>query len=171
MKAKTSELMKDTLMHGGWRIGIFFVRLVRKGDTYGRDDCLTHDEDEPLVEFYDSRYPHTPRGQFISSYYLSVFMGASDGIDLYGGEPEWKATAEEVKQLQQWILYEEYKALQAERDALVEALRDLLDQLESVGIYIPGEDLGQWAGTEGLSFTQAEAALATYCKEKENHNG
>lgn len=48
--------------------------------------------------------------------------------------------------------------LRAER--LAEALRDLLDQLEGVGIYIPGEDSGQWAGAEGLSFAQAEAALA-----------
>jgi hypothetical protein len=49
----------------------------------------------------------------------------------------------------------------------VQALRDLLDQLEGVGIYIPGEDSGQWAGTEGLSFTQAEAALAAYYKQQE----
>ena len=48
---------------------------------------------------------------------------------------------------------------EAHAERLAEALRNLLDQLEGVGIYIPGEDSGQWAGTEGLSFTQAEAAL------------
>lgn len=39
------------------------------------------------------------------------------------------------------------------------ALTDLLDQLEAVGIYIPDQDSGQWHGTEGLSFKQAEAAI------------
>lgn len=39
------------------------------------------------------------------------------------------------------------------------ALRDLLLQLESVGIYLPGNDAGQWASVEGLSFSAAEAAL------------
>ena len=43
----------------------FNVRIVRAGDRYGRDNCLTHDKDEPLVEFYDSRYPHTEYGQFV----------------------------------------------------------------------------------------------------------
>lgn len=50
----------------------------------------------------------------------------------------------------------------------LDALRDLLDQLEGVGIYIPGEDSGQWAGTEGLSFTQAEAAATLGTPEGES---
>jgi hypothetical protein len=40
------------------------------------------------------------------------------------------------------------------------ALTDLLAQLEGIGIYIAGEDAGQWSGTEGLSFSKAAAALA-----------
>jgi len=43
---------------------------------------------------------------------------------------------------------------------LVAALKGLLDQLEGVGIYIPECDEGQWAGTEGLCFAQAEQVLA-----------
>lgn len=42
----------------------------------------------------------------------------------------------------------------------VDALRGLMEQLEGVGIYTKGEDAGQWSGTEGLSFAEAEAALA-----------
>ena len=34
----------------------FNVRIVNKGDRYGRADCLTHDDDRPMVEFYDRRY-------------------------------------------------------------------------------------------------------------------
>ncbi len=45
-------------------------------------------------------------------------------------------------------------------DELVEALHNLLSQLEGVGIYIEGVDEGQWAGTEGLSFAEASAVLA-----------
>ena len=43
---------------------------------------------------------------------------------------------------------------------LLEALRGLLDQLEAVGIYIPGEDSGQWHEAEGLSFRKASEAIA-----------
>lgn len=46
---------------------------------------------------------------------------------------------------------------------LCEALRDLLDQLEDIGIYMPGHDEGQWADAAGLSFKKAETALAKYC--------
>jgi hypothetical protein len=53
----------------------FNVRVVNKGDKYGRDFVLTHKEDKPLVEFYDSRYPHTEFGQFVSRYYVETILG------------------------------------------------------------------------------------------------
>lgn len=42
---------------------------------------------------------------------------------------------------------------------LAEAVAGLLDQLAGIGIYIPGEDGGHWAGAEGLDFEPARAAL------------
>jgi len=45
------------------------------------------------------------------------------------------------------------------QETALEALEELLDQLQAIGIYMPGCDEGQWAGTEGLSFAKAEAAL------------
>ena len=39
----------------------FNVRVVRTGDAYGLNDCLINDG-APLVEFYDRRQMHTPRG-------------------------------------------------------------------------------------------------------------
>jgi len=48
-----------------------------------------------------------------------------------------------------WGLYRQHR----------ETLKELLDQLEAVGIYIRGQDEGQWEGTEGLSFAQAERIL------------
>ena len=43
----------------------FNVRVVNKGDKFGRDFCLTHESEKPMVEFYDARYPHTEFGQFV----------------------------------------------------------------------------------------------------------
>ena len=44
-------------------------------------------------------------------------------------------------------------------EELADALDDLLQQLEGVGVYIPGEDAGQWRDAAGLSFSKAEMAL------------
>lgn len=72
----------------------FLVRLVREGERFGREDCLTHEGEDPLVEFYDvsntSRFG--PRGQFVSRYYLSTLTenyGNPLGLDLDGGVPAW----------------------------------------------------------------------------------
>ena len=62
----------------------FNVRIVNNGEKYGREFCLTHDGDKPMVEFYDRRYPHTQYGQFVSRYYVGTLLGL-DGF--YGGEP------------------------------------------------------------------------------------
>lgn len=45
---------------------------------------------EPLVEFYDQRYPHTEHGQFVSRYYYSTLYGHTGGLCLYGGVPAWE---------------------------------------------------------------------------------
>jgi hypothetical protein len=69
------------------------VRLIRKGDRYGREDCLVHDKDKPLVEFYDTRHasPKWPRGQFLSRYYLRTLQSTvpGTGLMLDGRVPEW----------------------------------------------------------------------------------
>lgn len=71
----------------------FNVRIVRTGDKYGREMCLTHEKDEPLVEFYDARY-----NQFVSRYYASTLLesgGYPGGLCLDGGHPdEWSVSAE-----------------------------------------------------------------------------
>lgn len=80
----------------------FNVRLVQKGDRHGLRDCLVHDKDDPLVEFWDATYEHDPRfspglGQFASSYYLTTLCRHPlVGLDLCGHEPAWKLTAGNV---------------------------------------------------------------------------
>lgn len=72
----------------------FRCRIVRKGMAYGRDFCLTHDKHEPLVEFYDRRYPHTTHGQFVSRYSMETLIASGAdvqerGLCLQGDVPDW----------------------------------------------------------------------------------
>jgi len=90
----------------------FNVRLVQRGDRYGLDDCLTHDKDDPMVEWYDATYENTPdfgvRGQFVSRYSLGTLTGkdrysrcdhrlGSPGIDLCGHVDVWKVSGQNVR--------------------------------------------------------------------------
>lgn len=82
----------------------FNVRFVRKGDEYGRHDCLVHDEDEPLVEFYDSKHVGEffgERGQFVSRYYCETLLNAdlSLGLCLDGGVPAWSVSPMGMRQV------------------------------------------------------------------------
>ncbi len=80
----------------------FTMRLVRKGDGYGRDLALIHDKDEPLVEFYDARHAcdRTAEkggeyGQFVSRYYAKTLRtrNAGTGLNLEGSVPDWTVDA------------------------------------------------------------------------------
>lgn len=81
----------------------YTVRFVNKGDTYGRDFCLTHDKEDALIEFYDSRYPHTEFGQFVTRYYVKTLRGHDGRLDLDSGIPEWTVSADGMAQVQQLI--------------------------------------------------------------------
>ena len=86
----------------------FNVRVVNKGDKYGRDFCLTN-EGKPLVEFYDARYPHTEFGQFVSRYYVETILGddgygpKDSGLSLDGGIPEWTVSAEDMATVRDYL--------------------------------------------------------------------
>jgi hypothetical protein len=87
----------------------FNVRILRKGDKYGRNNVLTHDEDAPLVEFYDIRYPHTEYGQFVSRYYVSTILGTDKwgrgegGLCLDGGVPSWTVSAQDMDTVRAYL--------------------------------------------------------------------
>lgn len=82
----------------------FNIVLVCRGDRYGLNDCLTHDKDDPMVEFWDATYENDPRftlgrGQFVSRYYLTTLADRRNsrlGLDLCGHEPAWKVTSTNV---------------------------------------------------------------------------
>lgn len=77
----------------------FHVRAVLRGDRYGLNDCLTHDEDKPMIEFYDLTYANQKiwdeRGQFVSRYYAETLLegDTSRGLCLNGGVPGWSVDA------------------------------------------------------------------------------
>lgn len=93
----------------------FNVRLVRRGDRFGLNDCLTHGDarspirarlaehhDGAMIEFYDATYAGRPefgpRGQFVSRYYLGTLAeDAGRGLDMHGGVPEWKINGTNVR--------------------------------------------------------------------------
>jgi hypothetical protein len=93
----------------------FNVRLVNKGDRYGRADCLTHDDDRPMVEFYDHRYTHgdwPDRGQFVSRYYVSTLLeGENRGLCLDGGNAnEWSVSADGMALVRAYLKAQEQTA-------------------------------------------------------------
>tara|TARA_R100001530_G_scaffold85161_1_gene59340 strand:+ start:717 stop:1175 length:459 start_codon:yes stop_codon:yes gene_type:complete len=119
---KTNEVICNDILNNNasWK-----VKIVFKGDLYGLDNCLTHKESEPLVEFYDLKHKETfgDIGQFVSRYCLStiLFKGcviskedlinaekrdSEVGINLQGNVEGWEMSAscltdvlEEIKNL------------------------------------------------------------------------
>ena len=90
------------------RTGIpFHVRFVNKGEEYGLDRCLEHDEDECLVEFYDARYVKGFKslGQFISRYYTSTLLETDSeyGLTLDGDISDWYITKKNLTQVKDWL--------------------------------------------------------------------
>ena len=83
------------------------VRLVRQGDRYGLNRCLTHDEVEPMVEFYDrefaggrSSWGHSfpDEGEFVHWYRLSSLLKRGGGmLNLDDGVEVWRISAEGMR--------------------------------------------------------------------------
>ena len=86
----------------------YMVRMVFPGDRYGRGGCLVHDQEEPLVEFYDQDYAHNDwlgtRGQFVSRYNLGILLEHSGGLCLAGSTPKWTLGAEEMQEIRSWLV-------------------------------------------------------------------
>ena len=84
----------------------FNVRVVRKGDRYGLDNCLTHDTNNALVEVYDAECASSELGQFVSRYYISTLLEGNSrntGINLEGSEPKWSIDASNWSKVIAWL--------------------------------------------------------------------
>ena len=87
----------------------FFVRVVSKGQQYGLNNCLTHDSNDHLVEFYSAKWVDADRpfGHFISRYYFSTLLDRQKdcGLKLWGDEPSVTLTASEVDYIKGMLGY------------------------------------------------------------------
>lgn len=103
------------------------ARLVRRGDLYGLDGCITHGDKhthgkEPLIEFYiligddtdgSLAWDGTKGYSFVSRYYLSTFLGKSkysynggpvrNGLSLYAAYPEYDLDTQDCQKVAAWI--------------------------------------------------------------------
>ena len=83
----------------------FNVLIIRKGERYGVNNGLIHEEDDALVEFYDVRFDHTPLGQFIARYYAETLL-EDDGFgpfELDGGNPNWTVGDVAMERVTTWL--------------------------------------------------------------------
>ena len=88
----------------------FGIHIVRKGDRFGLNKCLVHEDERgwgPMVEFYDLTYPDTfgEEGQFVSRYYTETLRKGEGGVglNLCGYQPAWRVTAENMDQVLSFI--------------------------------------------------------------------
>ena len=96
---------------------IYGVRVVISGGKYGLNGCLTHNEDDHLIEFYLLRGAsmttgeitsiHGPRGYFTSRYYLSTLNESctEDKLSLMldGSDPRSSIDHHSLKMILLWI--------------------------------------------------------------------
>jgi hypothetical protein len=83
----------------------FNVLIIRKGETYGLNNCLIHDDEMPMVEFYDTRFDHSPLGQFIARYDADTLV-EDDGFgpfELDGGNPNWTVGDVAMDRVTTWL--------------------------------------------------------------------
>lgn len=77
----------------------FKVVVVKNGDSYGRNNVLTHDKDDELVEFWDTKHD-----QFVSRYYKSTLLERdSGGLLLQGDVPEWSISSVGMNEVREML--------------------------------------------------------------------
>jgi hypothetical protein len=93
------------------RIGPWTVRLVFKGERYGRDGVMLNEQTMPMVEFYDTEQDKAkfgPLGQFVTRYYLDTLMESRKHpgmpLCLHGGYPnDWTVSGEHMALVERWL--------------------------------------------------------------------
>lgn len=95
--------MKIKTLHDTQTFVTWLVRLVEQGDRYGRDDCAVRQEAEPLVEFYDARFPVTDLGHFVSRYHVSTILEGTKGLLLDTGSSEWHISDRGMNEVRSWL--------------------------------------------------------------------
>lgn len=101
--------MKKVISVTNERGMVFNVRILSKGDKYGRNNMLTYDKDTECIEFYDDRYKDSTYfdsklGQFISRYYIDSILDHIGGLCLDGMVDDWNVSSENISDIKIFIL-------------------------------------------------------------------
>lgn len=84
----------------------FKVQLIEKGMSWGRTNSNVHEENEPIVLFFDITSSKDDTYNLVSYYYRYTIMEIQNrGLCLDGGFPQtWFVTAENIKEIQNWLV-------------------------------------------------------------------
>jgi len=93
------------------RIGPWTVRLVFKGERYGRDGVMLNEQTMPMVEFYDAEQDKAkfgPWGQFVNRYHITTLLsrkhpGMPLALCLHAGIPRWTVSGEHMSLVERWL--------------------------------------------------------------------
>ena len=91
---------KNGSYSGKWK-----VRLVKKGEKYGREYCITNDKNT-IVEFYDMTVDKNsfPIGQFVARYNLETLLERNKcGLCLDGSVSAWSINSECYEMIDRWL--------------------------------------------------------------------
>lgn len=121
------------------------IRFITKGDHYGAGDCLTYQENKPMVAFYDADYKNKgnfgPYGQFTGgSYYLETLQG-KDGyspsydecprqLSLIADIPKWTVSAKDMNVIMDWLDAREAQLLKDRKPSLSEQMQSAKKRTE-----------------------------------------
>ena len=121
------------------------IRFITKGDHYGAGDCLTYQENKPMVAFYDADYKNKgnfgPYGQFTGgSYYLETLQG-KDGyspsydeyprqLSLMADIPKWTVSAKDMNVIMDWLNARDAQLLKDRKPSLSEQMQSAKKRTE-----------------------------------------
>lgn len=83
----------------------WLVRVIKNGEPYGLNDCLVHDDEDPLVELwlgYNERGNMLTCSFFGGRYYASTLQGNKSGMSVEKG-PEYVVDADFMRRLNDFV--------------------------------------------------------------------
>lgn len=92
-----------------------WVRVVLRGDHYGRSGNKIHSDDEPIVELLDGSYNNDPwRGidaELVAYYHLTTLLKRDypEGFTPYQDIQKWHIGFNRIKQMQEWLKQYEHE--------------------------------------------------------------
>ena len=102
MDAMISKL--DVRGRNGTPFRVVYLPTDVPSENYPAEARVTG-ADQPRVEFYDRRYPHTPDGQFTGARYYAddILCRVDFGLALQGGIDAWTVDRDAMVIIRNWL--------------------------------------------------------------------